>query len=185
MGDSWTTMVRIAARNGSLRRYAGAGGWNDPDELEVGNGGMTTTEYRTHFSLWSIMAAPLLAGTDVRSMSRPIRAILTNREAIAIDQDPLGVPGARHRITATRDVWLKPLAGGARALLIVNRGGEARTIRVPARLLGASRGVRFRLRDVWAHRTQDAGAISALVDAHDVAMYRVGVLPPARPRSRG
>ncbi len=91
--DSWQSVMHITALNAPLWRHARPGSWNDPDMLEVGNGGMTDTEYRTHFSLWAEMAAPLLAGTDLRHMTAATRKILTNRDVIAVDQDRLGVQG--------------------------------------------------------------------------------------------
>ena len=90
-------MLDILDMQVGLESFAGPGHWNDPDMLEVGNGGMTTTEYRAHFSLWSILAAPLMAGNDVRNMTPEIRDILTNKEVIAVNQDPLGSQGRRVR----------------------------------------------------------------------------------------
>ena len=98
--DCWScggSFVRILDRQVGLEKYAGPGGWNDPDMLEVGNGGMTTSEYRAHFSFWSLLAAPLMAGNDLRTMSAETRDILANRDVIAIDQDPLGAQGRRIR----------------------------------------------------------------------------------------
>ena len=85
----------IVDLNEPLWPYAGPGHWNDADMLEVGNGGMTPTEYRAHFSLWAMMASPLMAGNDVAHMDETTRSILSNREVIAVDQDPLGVQGHR------------------------------------------------------------------------------------------
>ncbi|HEV2867224.1 MAG TPA: alpha-galactosidase, partial [Allosphingosinicella sp.] len=115
-------MLDIADRNEPLWPFASPGHWNDPDMLEVGNGGMSESEYRAHFSLWAIMAAPLIAGNDVANMDAATRAILLNREVIAVDQDPLGVQGRRVRDDGEQELWVKPLAGGARAVLFLNRG---------------------------------------------------------------
>src|SRR4029077_9986538 len=90
-----------------LESYAGPGHWNDPDMLEVGNGGMTTNEYRAHFSLWSILAAPLIAGNDLRDMKPEIHDILANKEVIAVNQDPLGSEGRRVCKDEGREVWAK------------------------------------------------------------------------------
>src|SRR5207253_10895873 len=98
-----------------LQSYAGPGHWNDPDMLEVGNGGMTTTEYRSHFSLWSILAAPLIAGNDLRSMTPEIKEILTNKEVIAVNQDALGRQGNREWKDGDREIWSKQLKDGSRA----------------------------------------------------------------------
>ncbi|MGO4779760.1 glycoside hydrolase family 27 protein, partial [Lysobacter sp. 2RAB21] len=103
-----------------LHPYAGPGHWNDPDMLEVGNGGMTTDEYRSQFSLWALMAAPLLAGNDIASMDKATGEILLNREVIAVDQDPLGVQGRRVRDDGDLEAWSKPLADGGRAVILFN-----------------------------------------------------------------
>src|SRR5215471_14779186 len=108
--------VHILDLQNTLEAYAGPGHWNDPDMLEVGNGGMTTSEYRAHFSLWCILAAPLMAGNDIRSMSSDIATILTNKEVIAVDQDPLGVQGRRVRRDGKQEIWAKQLADGSRAV---------------------------------------------------------------------
>ena len=105
-----------------LYSYAGPGHWNDPDMLEVGNGGMTETEYRSHFSLWAILAAPLIAGNDLRDMRPEIHDILTNKEVIAVDQDPLGRQGRRVHKNGDLEVWAKQLKDGRRAVILFNRG---------------------------------------------------------------
>src|SRR3989442_15439639 len=107
--------VHILDLQNGLESYAGPGHWNDPDMLEVGNGGMTTTEYRSHFSLWGLLAAPLIAGNDIRSMSPEIAEILTNNEVIAVDQDRQGLQGRRGKREGELGVWAKPMAGGSRA----------------------------------------------------------------------
>src|SRR5204862_5339241 len=110
INDSWSSVLSLLRQNAPLAPYAGAGHWNDPDMLEVGNGGMSDTEYRSHFSLWAIMAAPLLIGSDLRTVSPATFDILLNREVIAIDQDPLGKQG---RVLSNKDgLWtfVKPLA---------------------------------------------------------------------------
>ncbi len=99
IADTWKSMINIIDKNNKWYEYAGPGGWNDPDMLEVGNGGMTTTEYRTHFSLWAISKAPLLIGCDVTKMSQDTWDILTNKEVIAVNQDKLGEQGRKIKIT--------------------------------------------------------------------------------------
>jgi alpha-galactosidase len=165
--DTWNTMLRNAEEEAGLSGRAGHGkGWNDPDMLQVGNGGMSADEYRAHFSLWALLAAPLLMGNDVREMSQDTRAILGNREVIAVDQDPLGRPGDRVFSDGNREVWTRPLAGGDVAVVLFNRGPYSTEIR--------ARGVAGRARDLWAHRDFAARAgISAFVPPHGVAMYRV------------
>ncbi|XP_010252090.1 PREDICTED: alpha-galactosidase 3 isoform X2 [Nelumbo nucifera] len=95
INDSWASMTTIADLNDKWAAYAGPGGWNDPDMLEVGNGGMTYQEYRAHFSIWALMKAPLLIGCDVRNMTAETLEILSNKEVIAVNQDPLGVQGRK------------------------------------------------------------------------------------------
>src|SRR5437868_1119355 len=124
IGDDWKSMSEIGFdRQLELTASAGPGHWNDPDMLEIGNGGMSETEYRTHMSLWSILAAPLLAGNDLRNMTPAIREILTNREVIAVNQDKDGKQGQRITKSGNQEVWARPLAGGAQAIGLFNRGG--------------------------------------------------------------
>src|SRR5450755_2251877 len=117
--------TRILDMQDGLESYAGPGHWNDPDMLEVGNKGMSLTEYRTHFTLWSVLAAPLIAGNDIRSMPPEIKEILTNPEVIAVNQDPLGKQGRRVRKDATTEVWSKQMKDGSRAVVLFNRGSAA------------------------------------------------------------
>jgi alpha-galactosidase len=142
--------------------------------LEVGNGGMTPDEYRSHFSLWAMMAAPLMAGNDIANMDETTRSILLNKEVIAIDQDPLGAQGRRVAKEGDREIWVKPLAGGGRALLLFNRGEVPVKIRATSEQLGIQ--TTGKVRDIWAHRDLKrwSGAIEAEVPAHGIAMYRIG-----------
>ncbi|RYG83782.1 MAG: glycoside hydrolase family 27 protein, partial [Alphaproteobacteria bacterium] len=110
--------------------HAGPGGWNDPDMLEVGNGGMSDDEYRAHFSLWAILAAPLIAGNDVAKMDAATKAILTNAAVIAVDQDRLGQQGRRVAKDGDLEVWARPLANGGRAVVLLNRGTTEAVIAV-------------------------------------------------------
>jgi alpha-galactosidase len=167
--------LEIVDLNEPLWPFAGPGHWNDPDMLEVGNGGMTPAEYRSHFSLWAMMAAPLMAGNDIAHMDETTRSILLNRDVIAIDQDALGQQGHRAAKDGTSEVWVKPLAGGARAVLLFNRGDQPATIRATAEQIGWPPIFRARVRDLWAHRhlPRWSGSIEAIVEPHGVAMYRV------------
>ena len=113
-----------------LESFAGPGHWNDPDMLEVGNGGMTTTEYRSHFSLWALLAAPLIAGNDLRTMTPEIRDILTAPEVIAVNQDALGKQGARVWKDGDLEVWSKQMKDGSRAVILFNRGAAAADVTV-------------------------------------------------------
>ncbi|HEY2016087.1 MAG TPA: glycoside hydrolase family 27 protein, partial [Bryobacteraceae bacterium] len=117
ISDRWQSMDDIGFNKQPGReKYAGVGHWNDPDMLEIGNGGMTDTEYQTHMSLWCILAAPLLAGNDIRDMKPGIAEILMNKEVIAVDQDRLGKQGVRVAKEGNLEVWAKPLADGGHAV---------------------------------------------------------------------
>jgi alpha-galactosidase len=119
---NWDRIYAIASQQAGLEKYAGPGHWNDPDMLEVGNGKLTLAENRSHFSLWAMLAAPLLAGNDLPNMKPEIKAILTNRDVIAIDQDKLGKQGTRVYSEGEADVWKRHLAGGAVAIAVINAG---------------------------------------------------------------
>jgi alpha-galactosidase len=164
--------VTIADMQVDLADYAGPGHWNDPDMLEVGNGGMSDAEYRSHFSLWCIMAAPLIAGNDIAAMKPATHDILTNKEVIAVDQDALGKQGKRVRHENDQDVFVKPLAGGGLAVLLLNRAAAQQTINVTWEQLGLAGDAAMNGRDLWEH--QDLGTLaaqfSAPVASHGVVM---------------
>ena len=175
--DAWWSVLLNFRNNVSFYKLAGPGGWNDPDMLEIGNGGMTTTEYQTQFSLWSEMAAPLIAGNDLTRMSPVTRRILTNRAVIAVDQDSLGRQG--YPVSSSRMTWVlaKPLADGHVAVVLFNANPWAETVSTTISQLGLPRGSVYKLVDLWSgaeHTT--AGPISALLAPHAVAMYLV--VPP-------
>jgi alpha-galactosidase len=173
--DSWASMLTNADLSSLHQAVAGPGGWNDPDMLEVGNGGMTDAEYRAHFSLWAIMAAPLIAGNDLRSMTAETRDILTNREVIAVDQDSLGVQGwLAEQPTPGLQVWVKPLLGGARAVLMLNRTGAPAPMRADFAAIGLPMA-RAKVRDLWAHeyKGEVTGGYGAVVPSHAVVMVTV------------
>jgi alpha-galactosidase len=154
---------------------AGPGAWNDPDMLEVGNGGMTDDEYRAHMSLWAILAAPLMAGNDVRAMAGATRDILTNREVIAVDQDSLGTQGILvAEGPPEHQVWVKPLRDGARAVALLNRGSLPAIISASVERLGL-RTDSVRVRDLWVHAERGTltRAYRATVPAHGVVLVRV------------
>ena len=173
---SWAhNVLDIVDQNEPLWPFAGPGHWNDPDMLEVGNGGMTPVEYRSHFSLWAMMAAPLIAGNDIANMDASTRDILLNREVIAVDQDKLGVQGRRVWKDGDREVWVKPLAGGDRAVLLFNRGAAPAEISFNWDKLGLPAKMKLRVRDLWAHKDLGprGGAFSATVEPHGVRMFRL------------
>lgn len=121
---NWDRIYDLLSQQAGLEGYAGPGHWNDPDMLEVGNGRLSLAENRSHFSMWAMLAAPLLAGNDLSHMTPEIKAILTNREVIAIDQDRLGKQGSRVYSDGEVEVWMRPLAGGALAVAVFNVGSD-------------------------------------------------------------
>jgi len=169
--DNWRSMSGIGFNQGRQARYAGPGHWNDPDMLEVGNGGMTTTEYKTHFSLWCMLAAPLMAGNDLRSMSVETREILTNREVIAVDQDVLGKEGDRLLSRNSLEVWAKPLHDGSRAIGVFNRSEAASAAKVSWSEFGLAVKPSA-LRDLWEHKdvTPASDGWEGQIPAHDVTL---------------
>jgi len=120
----WFHIALYGFSQAGLNQYAGPGHWNDPDMLEVGNGHLTLAENRSHFSLWAMLAAPLIAGNNLSQMTPDVTAILTNRDVIALDQDPLGHPGDRAYAQGEMEVWTRRLANGALALCIINNGSD-------------------------------------------------------------
>jgi len=181
--SSWGVMKIVEMRK-DIRGYAGPGHWNDPDMLEVGNG-MSVSEDRAHFTLWCLMAAPLMAGNDVRSMGKETRDILTNREVIAVDQDSLGVQGFRYQAEDSLEVWVKPLVRGDWAVCFLNRSLNTRTVNfdwsknvivddVAKRTLNTS-AVAYSLRDLWKQRnlSTTGSAFRASIPSHDVVFIRL------------
>jgi alpha-galactosidase len=183
-GNSWRTTGDVQATFSSilsildsqvgLESYAGPGGWNDPDMLEVGNGALTDSESRAHFSLWALLNAPLIAGNDLRTMTAATRTILTNTDVIAVDQDWGGKQGYKLRDDGDTEVWLKPMANGSRSVVLLNRGPSTATISVTASTLGLGAASSYVVRDLWTHTTTTTSAtISATVASHAAAMYLV------------
>jgi alpha-galactosidase len=173
ISDNYGRMTSIGFREAGLAQYAGPGHWNDPDILEVGNAGMTPDEQRAHFSLWAIIAAPLIAGNDLTTMSPDTKSILLNKEVIAIDQDPLGKQGDRAYATGPLEVWTKPLEGGAVAAGMFNRTSEAASMNLDLAKIGWHG--RAKARDLWEHR--NLGEVNtnytAIVPAHGVVLLRL------------
>jgi alpha-galactosidase len=169
--------------NVPLAGYARPGAFNDPDMMEVGRGTLTDTEQRSHFAMWAIMAAPLIAGNDIRSMSAATQTILKNQRLIAINQDSLGLQGTQISNDGTRRVLAKRLANGDVAVALFNQGGSTTTISTTAAAAGKS-GSSFTLLDAWTGgTTSSTGTISASVPAHGTVVYRVsgGGTPPSSP----
>jgi alpha-galactosidase len=173
INDSWASMIGNVEKQVPTAPYAGPGRWNDPDMLEIGNGHMTDDEYRTHMSLWALVASPLLAGNDVRTMSDATKAILLNKEVIAIDQDPLGKQASPVK-NGDLETWIKPLEDGSVAVGVVNLGAAAAQATVKAGDLGLGGAVK-NARDLWAHQDVkfSGGAYSATVPSHGVLLLKV------------
>jgi len=177
---SWG-VLQILDRQPGLRRHAGPDHWNDPDMMEVGNG-MSVSEDRAHFSMWAVLAAPLIAGNDLRTMSAETRDILTNSDVIAVNQDPLGIQAFRHRTLGSLEVWVKPLTGGDWAIAMLNRGTTPLPVNfdwttpVIADELSKRKfeGV-YTIYDLWtkASRGDTSKAFVAEIPPHDVILLRL------------
>jgi len=168
IGDHWKSMDEIGFRQIAIAPFAKPGHWNDPDMLEVGNGGMTPDEYRTHMSLWALLAAPLLAGNDLRSMSAETRAMLVNAEVIAIDQDRAAQPVQLVSEKGSSEVLMRPLGDHSVAVGLFNRGSSA--VEMSVSLNGKTH-----IRDLWEHRDVPAAGdgLKASVPAHGVVLLRL------------
>jgi alpha-galactosidase len=175
ISDNYDRMSVIGFQQAGLSQFAGPGHWNDPDMLEVGNGKMKPDEYRTHMALWALLAAPLLAGNDLTSMSPETIAILTNREVIAIDQDKLGKQGDRVWAEGSQEIWVRELNGGAKAVGIFNRFDWPQDIVVDFSKLGF-KGTGVKMRDVWEGKDlgRSGGKYKAHVAGHGVVLLKVG-----------
>jgi alpha-galactosidase len=177
------TVVQIIDQEANIRQYAGPNHWNDPDMLEVGNG-MKEAEDRTHFSMWCMLAAPLIAGNDIRQMSAATKMILTNKDVIEIDQDALGIQAFRYNTKDSLETWFKALSNGDWAVCFLNRSAELQKINfdwksenvndtLSSRQLNAATTT-YKIMDLWTKKNQSATkAFSATVASHDVVMLRL------------
>jgi alpha-galactosidase len=180
ISDNWDSMEKNGFSQLDITQYPQAGHWNDPDMLEVGNGGMTADEYRTHMSLWALLRAPLIAGNDLRQMTDETKSILMNREVIAIDQDPAAKPVQIQSVEGKSEVLVRPLEGNAVAVALFNRGNEPAQIgfRWDSLHLGAFLGARtMTARDLWTHQEVPVtgDTFTATVPKHGVVLLRVEV----------
>jgi alpha-galactosidase len=174
----WVNVLRNLDHDAAQPTAAGPGHWNDPDYLgpELG---MTGAQARAQFSMWAIVAAPLILGSDPRALSPSTIAMLENREVIAVDQDPMGVQGTVVAQEGDGQVWSKPLAGGAAAVALLNRGSVPLRMTTTASTVGLASAASYTVRDLWAHRsTESDGEIGAVVPPDSVVLYRVGLRPP-------
>lgn len=177
------SVMRIADLQDTLRKYAGPDHWNDPDMLEVGNG-MTYEEDKTHFSLWAMMAAPLMAGNDIRKMSPQTKEILTNKNIIAIDQDPLGIQGFKYADKDSLQVWFKPLQQGDWAVCFVNRGSHDRPVAFnwkqmpvvdPVFHYTLEKSIDYTLFNVWTGKQEGTTKknLNVILKSHEVLLFRL------------
>jgi len=178
IGDQWQSMLSNLDQNEPLWKYAGPGAWNDPDMLEVGNGGMTYYEYQAHFSLWCISKSPLLIGCDVTNLDQETLNILTAPEVIAVSQDSLGVQGhvvAQSGVNNTLQVWAAPMSDGSVAVVLFNRGEDGASITANWSDIGLSPTANALVRDIWMRRSLGVyrGQYSASVPPHAVNMLRI------------
>ncbi|MDD4191683.1 MAG: glycoside hydrolase family 27 protein [Mangrovibacterium sp.] len=182
--DRWDAMIGIVDKQRDLAEYAGPGHWNDPDMLEIGNGGMTTEEYKTHFSMWCMMAAPLMAGNDLADMSDDTKEILMNQELIAIDQDPLGKQASCYRDNGDYEIWGKALENDEKVTCLLNRSDEEKEVQVNLTyLLKASDNYwytypykleDYKVRDLWKHEylKTDKSIMVTKMPPHSAKVYR-------------
>jgi alpha-galactosidase len=170
--NSYSRMAEIGFSQSALAAWSGPGGWNDPDMLEIGNGNLTVDESHTHMTLWAMLAAPLIAGNDLRSMSKETSSILLNREVIAIDQDPLGKQAQRVISDGSVEVWQRPLADGSSAVAIFNRSSSSQPAHFKWSSLGYAEAPQ--LRDLWKHvpLSEDGADFSAELPPHGVILLR-------------
>jgi alpha-galactosidase len=161
--------------NVGLEKYAGPGHWNDPDMLEVGAKGLTLAESRGHFSMWCMIAAPLIAGNDVRSMTPEVHDILTNKDVIAIDQDAAGHQGFRYRVDKDKEIWAKELSDKGWAIAVLNTGDSAATLTLDMKELSFLTEQYYDVTNVWTGKAegQQTALHTAMVDSHDVVLYRL------------
>jgi alpha-galactosidase len=179
IADNWGSMVSIVDQQVGLEAYSGPNAWNDPDMLEVGNGGMTTEEYRAHMSLWSLLNAPLIAGNDLRSMDATTLSILTDPDVLAVNQDWAGTQGHKIADTGTSEVWTKPTSTGGAAVVLFNRGESGAQLATTAADLGLPDAAAYTVRDLWQDTTTvTSGAVRASVPAHGARMF---VVAPGEP----
>ena len=171
----WDRVYAILEQQAGLEGYAGPGHWNDPDMLEVGNGKLSMDENRAHFSMWAMVAAPLLAGNDLTNMKPEIKAILMNREVIAIDQDALGKQGSRIYSDGEVEVWTRQLSGGALAVAVLN-AGDNRYSTHPFHLSLAKLGLHGaqQSKDLWSGKDVELTDNMPLeIAGHDVLLVRI------------
>lgn len=174
INNSWTSITSRVDLNDRWAHYAGPGGWNDPDMLEIGNGKLSREEYRSHFSLWALMKAPLLIGCDVRSMSSGTVEILSNAEVIAVNQDPLGIQGRKVYSNDNLEVWSGPLSNNRKVVVLLNRGESRASITANWEDIGLDSSHEVQLRNLWKYKNMAStykGSLTSSVKPHGCKMY--------------
>ncbi|VAI17065.1 unnamed protein product [Triticum turgidum subsp. durum] len=171
--NTWESMTDNADKNDKWAPYAGPGGWNDPDMLEVGNGGMTIEEYRSHFSIWALVKAPLILGCDISSMSAETKEIITNQNVIAVNQDKLGVQGRKVQQDGDLEVWAGRLSRGRVALVLWNRGPAEASITASWSNIGLNQSAVVDAHDLWTDEVTSSmqGNLTNKMDSHACKMY--------------
>jgi len=196
VGDKWDEPRNESSQIGiltsidvmmDLERFAGPGGWNDPDMLVIGlknsgfikGGGCTAEEYRTQMSMWCMLAAPLMMGCDVRNMDETTKSILLNKDIIEIDQDPLGKQGFRVYRKDGIEAFKKPLSGDRVAIAILNRNSGNNKTALSYKEMELDTNAQYNIFDVWEHKevNQPAGMLSAELKSHECDVF---VLSPAK-----
>lgn len=183
IANAWNSVTTRLDEQVGLTADTGPGAWNFPDMVRVGGGatfpaddpgGMKSREYQAQFGLWSILNAPLQAATDLRTMSDETKAVLTNKEVIAVDQDWSGQAGQKIADDGDHEVWAKPMSDGSAAVALLNRGEKSAEMSITAADLGLPAATAYRVRNLWQHRnTETHGTVATLVDGHSAALYRV------------
>ena len=175
ISDHWESMDKIGFSQIEISKYTRAGHWNDPDMLEIGNGGMTADEYRTHMSLWSMLAAPLIAGNDLRSMTDETKSILMNADVIAVDQDRAAKPVERVAVQGKVEILKRPMQDGSVVVGMFNRGAEGAPASLTWSSLSAGSAKPGRVRDLWSHTdvTANGADFTATIPPHGVKLIRV------------
>ncbi|KAL8519769.1 hypothetical protein ACS0TY_010636 [Phlomoides rotata] len=174
ISDTWESMISRADQNEVYADFARPGGWNDPDMLEVGNGGMTKDEYIVHFSIWAISKSPLLIGCDARNISKHTMQIIANKEVIQVNQDKLGVQAKKVRMEGDWEVWAGPLSYYRIAVLLLNRGSLPTPITAHWDDIGITPTTTVVARDLWDHKTlktKFTGNLTTTVGSHACKMF--------------
>jgi alpha-galactosidase len=178
-------VMQILDKQDGLRKYAGPGHWNDPDMLEIGNGKLTAGEDRAHFSMWAMIAAPLIAGNDIRTMNQETKEVLTNKNVIAVNQDALGIQGFKYAVKDSVEIWFKPLNQGKWAVAFLNRSKSNKKVsfnwkaelvkdEIFHKDLDAKQQV-YKIKNLWTNKAAGTSknALSANVPAHDILLLQL------------